>query len=491
MKRIGALIPTLFLAVGILIASAATLSWWCGLVLIALALAGYLIILQLSGDPVTAFKAGKWHVVWVALLFGGIGILDEYCNRPLTLEEAYHGNVPANVTAEVISVLPKTYGDRIEVVLEGTNGAKAQIRTGATSFSVGDIVSIPVARLKEIDKDTAETARNIAPMLKSHGVLYTGFIHTKYIIGEGRTHSLRSVSSAIRDEIEVKIEKSHLEKQTSDFIKAILMGDKTGLDEQTRLTFANGGIAHMLALSGLHMGILAGLLMWLMWPIRAMGKYKWGYAVAILLLWCYVFVTGMSHSSIRACIMITFAFIAVIAERKNSVGHALCSACLLILLANPSALFDAGFQLSVVCVAALIAFASRLNPVGHRQHPRLYRMCEALLATMVASGASWALISYYFGQVPLMFLPTNLLLLPLIPLYLGVSMVFTALLCMGMEIQLLGAILDQGYKFLLWSADTLSSGDEYILEYQIPLYGLAMWLLFLGIAAYILNRSRN
>lgn len=491
MHRIGALIPTLSLAAGILASSVASLSWWWGVGLIVLALAGYFVILHQSGDPVKAFKAGKWHIGWVALLFIGIGILDEYCNRPLTLEEAYKGTVPTNVTAEVINVLPKTYGDRLEVVLIGTNGAKAQIRSGVTSYSAGDIISIPSAHLKEIGTDTAKTVINIAPMLKSHGVLYTGFIYNKYVNAEGKSHSLHSISSAIRGEIEIKIEKSHLNKKTSDFIKAILMGDKTGLDEETRLTFANGGIAHMLALSGLHMGIIAGLLMWLLWPLKAIGRYKFGYVIAILLLWCYVFVSGMSHSSVRACIMITFAFIAVIAELKNSVVHALCSACLLILLVNPSALFDAGFQLSVVCVASLIAFASRLNPIRHRQHPHLFRICEAILATIVASGASWALTSYYFGQVPLMFLPTNLLLLPLIPFYLGLSVVFTALLCMGIEIQLLGSILDHGYNFLLWSADCLSCGDSYILEYQIPLQGLALWIMLLSFGAYAINHNHD
>ncbi len=91
--------------------------------------------------------------------------------------------------------------------------------------------------------------------------------------------------------------------------------------------------------------------------------------------------------------MTTFAFIGIIAERKNFAGNALCSACLLILIVNPNALFDAGFQLSVVCVGALIAFASQLNPIGHRNHPKLYVACGAVITTIVATAASWALTS--------------------------------------------------------------------------------------------------
>lgn len=484
-----ALLPTLSLSFGIVLASMAALSWWWGVILIALALLGYLLILRQSNDPVRAFKAAKWHAVWVVSLFLGIGMLDEYCQHPLTLEEACKGEAPTLISGEIVNILPKTYGDRLEVVLDGTNGAKVQIRTGATNISNGDIIRFPVSYLKEISSDTSSVSMKLAPMLKSHGILYTAFVPTKYIFHQGHSKSFRSLCVKIRTEIEIKIERSHLQKEAADFIKAILMGDKAGLDEETRLTFANGGIAHMLALSGLHMGIIAGMLMWLMWPLRAAGKYKWGYAVSILLLWCYVFITGMSHSSVRACIMISFAFLAIVIERKNAVGHALSSACLLILLFSPSALFDAGFQLSVVCVASLIVFASRLNPIRHRQHPCLFRICEALLATMVATAASWAFISYYFTQVPLMFLPTNLLILPLIPIYLCLSIIFIAFLCIGWEFNFLGSILDHGYRFLLWGADSLSSGGNYILEYQIPLYGLIVWIFLLSIAAFVLNRK--
>lgn len=485
----GALIPALSLAAGIALASMAALQWWWGAILIAMAIAGYLLILKQSGDPVKAFRAGKWHPVWVVLLFAGIGMLDEYCHRPLALDAAFQGDIPAGISGEIIKVLPKTYGDRIEIELAATNGGKAQIRTDATIYSPGDVIAIPTSRLKPVDSDSSVAVGRMAPMLRAKGILYTAFIPERHIEYRGHADSFRNCCAGVRDAIEIKIERSHLQKETSDFIKAILMGDKAGLDEEMRITFANGGFAHTLALSGLHMGILAGMLMWLMWPLRAIGRYKWGYGLAIFLLWCYVFITGMSYSSVRACIMITFAFMAIIMERKNAVGHALSSACMLILLITPGALFDAGFQLSVVCVASLIVFASRLNPISHRQHPRLFRICEALLATMVATLSSWALISYYFSQVPLMFLPTNLLLLPLIPIYLCLSVVFTVLLCAGVEFSFLGMILDRGYDFLLWATDTLSLGSSYILHYQIPVYGLIAWILILALASLSLRRK--
>lgn len=487
--RIGALLPTIALATGIIIASIAKLAWWWGCALIAAAAAAYMLMMRGSGTPVKALRMGKWHALWVAALFAGIGILDESLNRPMTLQEASGGNIPAMISGEVTNILTKTYGDRLEVTLEGTNGAAAQIRTGATTFKEGDIITFPSSRLIPLASDSSAMMRRLAPMLEPKGILYHAFIPAKDLRLAGHSLSLRHLCSEIRNSIEIKIEKSGLRRPAADFLKAILMGDKSGLDEQTRLTFAQGGTAHILALSGLHMGILAGMLMWLAWPARAAGRYKWGYALAIALLWCYVCVTGMSHSSVRACIMITFAFAAVIAERKNGVGNALCSACLIILLMNPAALFDAGFQLSVVCVGALIAFASRLNPLSHRNHPRLYRICEALLATMVATLASLPFTSYYFSQVPLMFLPVNVLLLPLLPAYLCAGAAYTALLCAGYEATPLGAILDHGHQFMVWATETLSGGSAYLFDVQIPLPALILWILLLSSGAWILNRN--
>lgn len=485
----GPLIPMLSLGVGIVISKAMELSLFWGALPIVLAITLYLFLLRVSNDPVVTFKLGKWHFVWVVLLFLGIGMTDEALSRPQTIEKSFGGEVPEYLSCEVTGVLTKTYGERVDVIIEATNGAKARIRTGVTELSPGDIIKIPSNQLKNIKADTTEIGRKIMPMMKAAGIFYTGRVSPQRIEVTGRSKKLRYFFIEIREDIETRIERSHLSKSTSDFLKAILMGDKTGLDEQTRLTFAQGGIAHMLALSGLHIGILAGFLILLLTPIKLIGRYKWGYMAALVILWLYVAVTGFAYSSVRACIMTTFAFIGIIAERKNFAGNALCSTCLLILLFDPGALFDSGFQLSVVCVGALIAFASPLNPIGHRHHPTLFYICGSIIATIVATGASWVLTSYYFSQIPLMFLPTNLMLLPVLPYYLSIGTIYTALLCMGFEIRWIGKLLDYGYEFFLNGSEILSGGSDFVIDHQVPLWVVLAWLSLLAIAALILHRK--
>lgn len=485
----GPLIPALSLAIGIALSNVFEMPWWCASIPIAIAIAIYVYILKSSSDPVSAFKIGKWHIIWVMILFLGIGAIDESLSRPNSIDKSFGKNVPEYLYCEVTSVLTKTYGERIDVIIEGTNETKARIRTGVMQISPGDIIKIPSDGIKNISKDTTEIGKKIVPMLKAAGILYSGRISPQKIELVGRSKNLRYFFINIREQIEISIERSHISKPTADFLKAILLGDKGGLDDQTRLTFANGGLAHILALSGMHIGILAGFLMLLMWPIKLAGHYKWGYFMAMIILWLYVAVTGFAYSSVRACIMTSVAFIAIIAERKNFASNALCSACLLILLIDPRALFDAGFQLSVVCVGSLIAFASNLNPIGHRQHPVLYYICGSIIATLVATGASWVLTSYYFSQIPLMFLLTNLMLLPILPAYLSIGAVYTGLLSAGCEIRWVGKLLDFGYELLLKGAETLSGGTEFVINHQIPLWGVAVWLFILAAAAFALNRK--
>lgn len=485
MTRNPSLIPTLALATGIALSSGIGIAWWCGIIPITSAIGLYILILNKSGNPVATFKLGKWHIMWTAILFLGIGMLDESLSRPTGIANPR----PEYVECEVREIQAKTYGDRIELLIKGTNGTKAQIRTGITDLRIGNIVNIPARRLIETAKDTSIYVSRIAPMLKAKGVMYTGWIPRGNIVTTGHSRALRYRVCDLREYIETAIERSSLDKPTADFLNAILMGDKNGLDDSIRVTFANGGTAHMLALSGLHLGIIASLFMWIMLPLRAAGRYKWGYGVAIIALWAYVIITGMSPSSVRACVMITFAFIAVITERKNSIPAALTSACLLILIVSPTTLFDAGFQLSVVCVAALTAFATRLNPIDHRKHPRIFKVSESLLATMTATAASWALISYYFGQIPLMFLPANLLLLPFLPFYLGLGAIYTLLLCAGYDFTPAVIFLNYGYDLLIWATEVLSGESRFVVDYQLPLWGVALWTALLALAAIVLNRK--
>lgn len=474
--RWGVIEATAGLAAGIAVSHLASLHWSWGLGAIVISVCIYFLLLKTTGNPIKSIRLGKWHHAWVILLFIGIGISDESLNHPVPIQED-------TFTGEIHDIRTINSGDMVDILVDDTNGATIRVFTTTTNLQIGDIVHVAQPK--------SQTSPTNSKLPTQDNYKYTLIYKHSTIHYLGHRESLHSWSCRIRDHIESNIERSHLKPSTARFLDAMLMGDRRGLDDQTRLTFAQGGTAHILALSGLHLGILAGLILTLMWPLKAAGFYKAGYALAILALWGYVIVTGMSPSSVRACVMLTMTFLAIIFERQNSAGHALCCAIMLILLFSPSSLFNAGFQLSVVCVGALIGYAGPLNPIGHRSHPVLYKICAAVIATIVATAASWVLTSYWFGQIPTLFLPTNLVLLPLLPFYLWIAAVFVVFLTAGVELTWLGYVLDKGYDFMLWGADFFSGGTDCVIDWRIPLPLALCWLILLAAGAFLLNRTHT
>ena len=155
--------------------------------------------------------------------------------------------------------------------------------------------------------------------------------------------------------------------------------------------------------------------------------------------------------------MASFGFTAIMLERRNSAGNALCGALILILLATPSSLFEIGLQLSVACVASLTIFGERLNPVDHHEHPRLFRISGAVVTTFVATLSTWMITAYYFHQFPLSFLPANLVALPLLPWWVGCVALFLFLSACGLNIPVLGRIIDGSYRMFTDYIEWVSS----------------------------------
>ena len=154
----------------------------------------------------------------------------------------------------------------------------------------------------------------------------------------------------------------------------MLLGDKSYMPDETRQIFSNAGIAHILALSGLHVGIIIVLISSILFPLGFFIPRKIIYLITIVFLWIFAFITGMSASVVRASIMATFYLSAKILERQNDSINALLGAITLILIVNPSALYDVGLQLSALTVTSIILFSEKLNFIDRYKHPRLYHI---------------------------------------------------------------------------------------------------------------------
>ena len=215
---------------------------------------------------------------------------------------------------------------------------------------------------------------------------------------------------------------------------ALLTGDKSELAPELRTAFARCGTMHLLAVSGLH----AGLVAWL--PLLLMRTYRqrhWSlvlFTLVIAVVWGFAWFTGLSASVMRAAGMLSLMALGLLIRKRVSTLNSLAAAALFMLVAEPKLLFNAGFLLSFMAVAAIVAFTApirQLLPVT--KHRWFNAICDSSAVTLAAQAGTTPVSLYYFQQMPLLFLPANLIAVPLGTLLLYALMVHTLLMAAGIE----------------------------------------------------------
>lgn len=225
-----------------------------------------------------------------------------------------------------------------------------------TTPSAGDVLLLHCAL--EPPRDT-HNPREMAygTWLRRHGVCATAFCPAGHWrrVGTYSPLPLRLRLSRWRTRL-VDLYADHLQGTGLGVLAAMTLGDRHLLDADTRRDFAAVGASHVLALSGLHLGILVALYVWSV--LRLVRRWRWGRAVAVggglVLMATFVLLVGAPLSLVRAELMFIVALICSLMERRGLSLNNLSLAALLILLYDPRSLFDAGFQLSFCAVAAIV-----------------------------------------------------------------------------------------------------------------------------------------
>lgn len=490
--------PLLGLIVGILMANAGVGLLWGGAA-IAFATIYYIVLIRATQSPVKSYTLNRYHYGWMGLLFLGIGILSGDLNRPQH-PDFYHLDKIAATEGRIAEISQLTSSDRciLEVyTFIDTIGRRHKIRNckiilniPSTLKKVDDEIICPV-KLSRIEDSPNFFISGYARRLANKGIYLKSDCDDNKIKAIGHHTSLRGIASGMRDWCEARIENTHLASSTKKFLITLLLGDRAYLEDRTRTEFADAGISHTLALSGMHIAIIGGILMFLLFPMNFFGLYRERLIFATLLIFFYTFLTGMSPSAVRASLMASAYTISVLIERKNSAWASLLLATFLILLFSPQSLYDAGLHLSFLCVAALIFFVEPLNPIRHKQHPWLHAISSFLLCSLVATAATWSVSAYHFGKVPIMFLPANIVILPLLPVYLTASLIYIFLSSIGLEIPIYGSILDGAHSLAMTFVDALTSGGNSSIEFMPSAVSVVAWLAFGAVCAYTLHWERN
>ncbi|MGC9353044.1 MAG: ComEC/Rec2 family competence protein [Mariniphaga sp.] len=218
--------------------------------------------------------------------------------------------------------------------------------------------------------------------------------------------------------------KQNLNENEFHILSALSLGYKRGLDPEIKRTFSSAGAMHVLAVSGLHVGIVFIVLSLMFGFLR---KQKAGRSIFILIvllaLWSFAFITGLSPSVQRAATMFSFLVIGENTKRRPSTYNSLAASAFLLLLINPNNLFEAGFQLSYSAVFGIVFLQPKLVKIFQFKNKILQYGWALLTVSVAAQIATFPVTAFYFNQFPSYFWLSNLLVIPavtlLIPLGLG------------------------------------------------------------------------
>lgn len=207
-------------------------------------------------------------------------------------------------------------------------------------------------------------------------------------------------------------------------VAAMTLGDKSALTRDIKDTYSVSGASHVLALSGLHLGIIYMLLSLLLprrrWPALSQ-------LVIILSVWAFVFLVGMSVSVVRSAIMLTVYGLLSIGNRDKMSINALAFTAIVMLMWNPAWLFDVGFQMSFMAVLAILLFVPLFEDVFPAEFLMEHRWIKRIWGLVIVSCAAQLgvapLIAFYFGRFSAYFLLSNMIVIPAAIVILWLSIV--------------------------------------------------------------------
>ncbi|MBC8525582.1 MAG: DNA internalization-related competence protein ComEC/Rec2 [Candidatus Cloacimonetes bacterium] len=299
---------------------------------------------------------------------------------------------------------------------------KILVRVNGKSYAnYGDRISI-YASIQKPYKNNNPYSFNYKEYLENKGIYATAFIYSNSITIENQTKNLYSILViGPRKWLRNRIDNLFSQKYAG-FIKAILLGEKDALDKNIKEDFANSGLSHILAVSGLHTGVIALILLTILQVI--IRKRNLARILTILALLYYVLLSHSAPSVQRAVIMISLLLFSKILQRKTENVNILFAAGFIILLINPQQIFSVGFQFSFLSVFAILVIYpifSRVIYGLYEKYKPAYWLLNLMMISFVVQLVLAPLTVYYFHKIAFGGIIANVIAIPIISIILPLS----------------------------------------------------------------------
>ena len=249
---------------------------------------------------------------------------------------------------------------------------------------------------------------------RQNGVYFQVFLTSREIKIFEQSETKTSILYSIRSYLINALRNFIPGKKEAGLAEALLIGYKEDLDKDLLQSYSNTGVVHIIAISGLHVGLIYMILLMLFKPLERLKYGKIFNAIFLLGgIWMFALLTGASPSVLRSAVMFTCIIIGNKLSRQTSGYNSLFASAFILLCYNPYWLKDIGFQLSYAAVLSIMIFMQPLYNVVAVKNKLIDYLWKAITITLAAQILTAPLILFYFHQFPLLFLFTNLIAVPL------------------------------------------------------------------------------
>ena len=298
------------------------------------------------------------------------------------------GTVMLYVSKKSMAQIPWSYGDRLLI-----KGTPNELR--------------PPANPNEFDFKRFLSFRNIyhQQFVLADQIRFIRHAERKGFIYY--SHQVRAWASEV-------IRKNIPGEQEQAIAMALVLGVTEGIDTDLQNAYAASGAMHVLAVSGLHVGIIYGIILVLLRPLNSYAWSRWIVAgISILLLWSFAFVTGLSPSVLRAVTMFSFIALARPLGWRTNIYNTLAASAFVLMIYNPFLIMSVGFQLSYLAVLGIVYLQRPIYNLWEIENRAGDWIWQITCVSIAAQIATFALGMLYFHQFPVYFLVSNLFVIPL------------------------------------------------------------------------------
>lgn len=301
----------------------------------------------------------------------------------------------------------------------------------------------------------------------------------------GNQKNIRSYFANYREDLINNLKKSSLSKNSFSVIVALLLGQKQDISSELMKEYQAAGAVHILAVSGLHVGIILMILLFVLKPISNSRKGNFIKVIIIIsALWAFALLAGLSPSVVRSVTMFSFLTIGINLRRTVNIYHTLLVSILLILLINPSFLYDVGFQLSYLAVFFIVWLQPKLKSIWTPRNRILNYFWDILTVSTAAQIGVLPLSIYYFHQFPGLFFLTNILILPLLGIVMALGIVVLILSVIGILPNFIVLLLDKLTQLMNFFIHWIASFEDFIFR-NISITKEMLWISYLVIFCII------